>query len=214
MRAICICASNIADSGNLSTSYRLSEIVKDTLARNEITCEIVDLRKYNLSPCVGCGQCYESKRCRMDQGFNIIYEKIVKACCIFLISPHYAPIPAKLCMLLEKMEQITFLHWWKNNAYRAEVYGIPAGIISHGGGSEWALPGYKAMVNDTIANALDTIQCKIVPYSDEWNTGISVAVHHVEQDSHIFPIQQYEWSTIEEKVREYVSCVVREILQS
>ena len=56
-------------------------------------------------------------------------------------------------MLLEKMEEIAFLHWWKDSGYRAEAWGIPAGIVSHGGGAGWALKSYKAMVNDTIANA-------------------------------------------------------------
>ena len=82
-------------------------------------------------------------------------------------------------MLLEKMGEITFLHWWKDNAYKSQMYNKPAGIISHGGGSDWALSSYKAMVNDTIANALDTIQCKIVPYNAEWNTGISLPVQSV-----------------------------------
>ena len=58
---------------------------------------------------------------------------------LFFVSPHYAPIPAKLCMLLEKMEQITFLHWWRDETYQSELFGKLAGIISHGGGGENAL---------------------------------------------------------------------------
>ena len=54
-------------------------------------------------------------------------------------------------MLLEKMEEIAFLHWWKDRGYRAEAWGIPAGIVSHGGGAGSALKSYKAMVTDTIA---------------------------------------------------------------
>ena len=32
----------------------------------EIVCEIVDLRDYLLQPCIGCGKCFESKRCCND----------------------------------------------------------------------------------------------------------------------------------------------------
>lgn len=102
------------------------------------------------------GSCRES----ISYGFCEIIKKHCFTKLLFFVSPHYAPIPAKLCMLLEKMEEITFLHWWKDNAYQSELYHKPAGIISHGGGSDRALSSYKAMVNDTIANALDTIQLK------------------------------------------------------
>jgi hypothetical protein len=113
-------------------------------------------------------------------------------------------------MLLEKMEQITFLHWAKDNNYKAEVFGIPTGIISHGGGSDWALSSYKAMVNDTIANALDTIQLKIIPYSQEWNTGISIPVANIVNNrDDIFPHQEYDWDKIKDRVAEYISKVIK-----
>lgn len=211
MNAICISASNIAKSYKESTSYKFCEKIKEILSQSEIECEILDLREFDLSPCIGCGKCFDSKRCCKDKDFNVIYNKIINSNCVFFVSPHYAPIPAKLSMLLEKMEEITFLHWWKDNSYKSEVYSIPAGIISHGGGSNWALSSYKAMVNDTIANALDTIQCKIVPYDDEWNTGISLPIHNVIEKDDIFPIQTYDWKTIEQKIQDYVKCVVQTI---
>ena len=178
-----------------------------------IECETIDLRDYSLHPCIGCGGCFDSRRCCKDTDFNKIYNKLVKAAAVFFISPHYAPIPAKLCMMLEKMEEITFLHWWKDNAYRSEVYGLPAGIISHGGGSDWALKSYKAMVNDTIANALDTIQCKVIPYNAEWNTGISLPVHNVIEKDDIFPVQDYDWNLIVQKLSDYVEAVIKVILE-
>lgn len=211
MKALCISASNIINSSSQSISYQFSGIVKNELESKGISCEIIDLREYNLSPCAGCGKCYDSKRCCIDKDFNLIYNKIINSTCVFFVSPHYAPIPAKLCMLLEKMEEITFLHWWKDNTYKSEAYQIPAGIISHGGGAAWALPSYKAMVNDTIANALDTIQCKVVPYNDEWNTGISIPIDKVKEDASIFPIQRYNWDLIEELIKEYTNCVLQEI---
>ena len=112
-------------------------------------------------------------------------------------------------MLLEKMEEITFLHWWKDELYKSEVNGIPAGIISHGGASDWALKSYKAMVNDTIANALDTIQCKVVPYNSDWETGISLPVCRVLEGEGIFPIQKYDWDLIDQKLEEYIEVFLR-----
>lgn len=211
MSAICISASNICNSYKESTSYKLCEIIKKIMYQSGAECEIIDLREFNLSPCVGCGKYFESRQCCKDRDYNLIYNKIIDSDCVFFVSPHYAPIPAKLSMLLEKMEEITFLHWWKDNKYKSQMYNKPAGIISHGGGSSWALASYKAMVNDTIANALDTIQCKVVAYNEEWNTGISLPVQSVIEEKDIFPIQVYDWETIEQKIQEYVKCVTWEI---
>ncbi|MDE6846396.1 MAG: NAD(P)H-dependent oxidoreductase [Lachnospiraceae bacterium] len=211
MEAVCISASNIIHSNAHSISKIFCDKVAEILKAKNIECEMIDLRNYSLHPCIGCGKCFDSKRCCSDTDFNKIYDKIVKVNAVFFISPHYAPIPAKLCMLLEKMEEITFLHWWKDNTYQSEVYGLPVGIISHGGGSDWALKSYKAMVNDTIANALDTIQCKVIPYNAVWNTGISLSVQNVIEKDDIFPVQEYDWSTISQKIEEYVENVIKAI---
>jgi multimeric flavodoxin WrbA len=192
-----------------STSIKLCKLVIECLPKEQYIGEIVDLRTYKLQPCNGCGKCFETHRCIFDAAFNSIYEKVIHSNLVFIVSPHYAPIPAKLSMLLEKMEQITFLHWAYDSSYKSEVYGIPTGIISHGGGSDWALSSYKAMVNDTIANALDTIQLKLIPYSKEWNTGISVPVAKVINNREdIFPKQEYEWDKIKDKITKYVSRIV------
>ena len=148
-----------------------------------------------------------------QQSFGFIEREVLRLASdgLFLVSPHYAPIPAKLSMVLEKMEEITFLHWWKDNTYQSEVYHLPVGIISHGGGSDWALNSYKAMVNDTIANALDTIQCKVIPHNSQWNTGISFPVQRVLEKDDIFPIQEYDWHLIMRKLTEYTEMVLKEI---
>lgn len=207
-KIICISASNIVHSQDQSTSMLLCKKIDAIVREKGNECEIIDLRNRQLSPCIGCGRCYDSKRCCYDSAFNEIYESIILSDCIFFVSPHYAPIPAKLSMLLEKMEEITFLHWWKDNNYRSEVYGIPVGIISHGGGSDWALKSYKAMVNDTIANALETIQLKTVAFNTEWETGISFGVSNITEQSAIFPAQEYEWNTILQKLQTYIDIVL------
>ena len=196
MKITCISGSNILNSKSESTSLQLCAVIAQTAARKHISCEIIDLRSYALSPCTGCGCCYNTRRCHMA-GINrgTFYT-------------HYSDIYD----LLEKMEQITFLHWWKDNSYRSELYHLPAGIISHGGGAQWALKSYKAMVNDTIANALETIQCRVIPFDSEWDTGISLPIFKIEETDSIFPIQKYDWDSIRQKLEEYVEIVLREAL--
>jgi len=175
-----------------------------------INAKIIELKKKLIHPCIGCGKCYSSHRCVLDDDFNYIYGELIKADVIIIVSPHYAPIPAKLAALLEKMEQITFLHWGKDNQYKSELYGKLAGVISHGGGGIWALKSYKTMVNDTIANALDTIQLKIVALNEEWKTGISLPVEKVSfTNESIFPLQEYDWEFIKMEIFEYVRRIIR-----
>jgi hypothetical protein len=76
------------------------------------------------------------------------------------------------------------------------------GIIAHGGASdEWALRSYKAMVLDTIANALQTIMMEVVGLDGDWPTGVVFPAKEVKKDSgQTFPIQYYDWSEIEDQV--------------
>jgi multimeric flavodoxin WrbA len=215
MKLICISASNIAhQKSEDSTSYKICQNIADAVGKkiNGVAGTIIELKNKAIHPCIGCGKCFDSHRCAQQDDFNQIYAEIIQADMVFIVSPHYAPIPAKLAALLEKMEQITFLHWGKDNSYKSEMFGKPVGIISHGGGGKWALKSYKTMVNDTIANALDTIQLKAIAFNNEWNTGISLPVKNVTFcDGSIFPIQEYDWDFIAKEISVYVDRVIMEV---
>jgi len=135
--------------------------------------------------------------------------KIIACDILFIVSPHYAPIPAKLCMLLEKMEEITFYRWEKDNTYQSEVYGIKTAVIAHGGGSGNEVAGaggisqkdYKKVVNDPVANALNTIQLQLIPFSDAWDTGIVVPPMGMSADS---------GQPLDKKIGEYVRKVLNQ----
>ena len=67
-------------------------------------------------------------------------------------------------------------------------------------------------MNDTIANALDTIQCKFIPYSAKWNSGISLHVQGGMEEKDIFPVQTYDWDAVEKKIQEYVKRVLHDVI--
>ena len=178
MRLLCISASNNHLQGTEeTTSFKICNriILEARKMLPYVDCSIIELKNLTPNPCIGCFKCVESRRCVIDDVFNEIYEKVINCDVLFIVSPHYAPIPAKLCMLLEKMETISFRHWVNDNRYQSEVYGIPTGVISHGGGgTSGLLQEYMRVVNYPIWNALDTIQLRLIPYNDEWKKGISV----------------------------------------
>ncbi len=194
-RAICISAAGRMASDELEISRWICEVVSDALAEEEISCNILELKKFELLPCMGCGRCSDIRRCSRDKDFNRIYEEILGAEYLFWVSPRYAPIPAKLCMLLEKMQQTTILHFQRDKTYQSELHGKLAGIISYGEGGSAGERNHKLMVNDTIARTLLDLQLKVVPYNSKWDTGIF--------------FQKYDWKKGEEEIRKYVEVTVQ-----
>jgi multimeric flavodoxin WrbA len=213
MLVVCISASNMKNAGENSTSLKVCRLIEIMISREiskDACVETIALVDAELEPCTGCGGCFELGQCNASDDFNSIYSRIAGADAVFIVSPHYTPIPAKLSMLLEKMEQISFLRWFHDNTYRPAVYGIPVGIIAHGGGSdEIVLRSYKAMVLDTIANALQTIMMDVVGLDEEWPNGIVFPVKEVQKDEKgIFPVQLYDWKDIRDRIAPLVEKVM------
>lgn len=188
----------------------IEKIIKIKFKRDDIQIESVQLVDIRLRPCIGCGKCFKTSKCCNDDSFNILYSKIAESDAVFIVSPHYAPISAKLSMLLEKMEQISFLHWFHDNNYKPAVYQKPVGIIAHGGGSDdITLRSYKHMVLDTIANALQTIMMDVIGLDEKWPTGVVFPVKKVHKDENAtFPIQLYDWIDIENRLTLLVEKVI------
>ncbi len=204
-RAVCISASNMADGKSRGISYYICKMIYSTLEKKGISCEILNLRNYSLSPCTGCGGCRETGRCEGDRGFCQLYEKLREADYLFFVTPHCVPIPAKLCMLFEKMEQISF----PEEDYERDAPEKLAGIISYGQGDKWEPENCKVMVNDTIRNVLGALRLKTVPYNLKWNTGISLIVRNMSGRKETLLVKEDDWKIMEEMVRRYVEVIVQ-----
>lgn len=51
----------------------------------------------------------------------------------------------------------------------------------------------------------------LISYDSEWNTGISIPIMEAEDEDSIFPVQKYDWQSIEEKLKEYVELVLQKV---
>jgi len=138
MKIVCVSASNVRHAGEASTSLRVCRLLGDLIHRHDsgAAVETVRLVDYDLKPCVGCGKCFRVGRCAEDEAFNEVYSRLVGADGLFVVSAHYAPIPARLSMLLEKVEQLAFLPRFHDAERRSPLYRKPVGIVGHGGGIE------------------------------------------------------------------------------
>ena len=204
LKVLCISASNRINATE-TNSYRKCRVVLDEADKHipKMQSEIIELQNHNLSPCIDCSKCLVSKRCAIDDAFNQIYEKIIACDVLFIVSPHYAPIPAKLCMLMEKMGQIVSIRSSKDKSYQSESYGIKTAIITHGATAvtEAAQRKKRRILNDPIVVGLTDSQLKIVPFDDEWNTGICVQ-----------PIEKNSDGETVLKINEYVRRVINSFL--
>lgn len=213
----CISSSNIKHAKDYGTSSKICSLIKKMVinkGQNLITVEVIQLVDYELSTCIGCGKCFKKSVCLHDEGFNKIYSKVIKSDGLFVVSAHYAPIPSKLSMLLEKMEQLAFLPRFHKDEDRSLLYKKPVGIIGHGGGTEEVINGYKGVVLNTIANALSyPIEMDILGVNEEWPNGIVFPVKEVIKDENsIFPIQKYDWEDIKVRIEPLVNHMIDKLI--
>ncbi len=218
MNIVCLSASNIKHSGNNSTSLKACKIIKKSIKekREHINVKIISLRDYEFKPCTGCGSCFNKENCPNDKNFNYVYNTIINSEGLFIVAPHYAPIPSKLSMILEKIEQIAFLKRFNDESYRSPLFKKPVGIIAHGGGTKEIVEYYKSPVLDSIWNALSyPVEMNVVGVNEKEKHGIVFPVDNVTKDENsVFPIQQYDWKYIEEKLKPLVDKVIDEIIVS
>lgn len=216
MLIVCISSSNIKHAGENSTSLKVCKYIKEIVERKiygDIQVEIICLVDFELKSCIGCGRCFSQDKCNNDDEFNSIYNILCRADALFVISAHYAPIPSKLVMLLEKVEQLAFLKRFNDESYRSPLFKKPVGIIGHGGGTEEIHKYYKEPVINSIWNALSyPVEMNIVGVDAEQPRGVTFPIKVVKKvDDSIFPVQEYDWNDIKNRLDPLVSKVVEEL---
>ena len=196
LNLLCISASNRINAIE-TNSYLKCKLVLDEAGKyiSDMQSEIIELQKHSLNPCIDCSMCSDSRRCGIEDDFNFIYEKIIACDVLFIVAPHYALIPAKLVMLLERMGQIVSYRRYKDKSYQGETYGIKTAVITHGATAvnEAAQKRKKQNLNDPLAsNLYHCSQFNIIPFNDEWDTGICVQPIEKNQDGEtIIRINEY-----------------------
>lgn len=216
MRIVCISASNIKHARTRSTSTKVCEIVKEIVSEEvieDLEIKILRLTDYEFIPCEGCGSCYYEGTCPFDDNFSQIYNQLKKADAVFIVSAHYAPIPSKLSILLEKMEQIIFVRRFHDKNVHSPLYNKPVGIIAHGGGTDEIAKSYESVVIRPIANALSwPIEMDIASGGRDWPLGVAFGIKEVRRDfDSVFPIQIYDWRKIRKEIKPLVRNVCKKI---
>jgi len=211
MKILGLSASNISLARQHSASTRTCELICDLLAeRNQpIQAEIVPLIDFAMKPCKMCGECLPTLRCSQDEGFNQVHAKLQSADAIFMVCPHYAPIPSKVMILLEKLEEMAYLKYCQDNTSLTPLHGKPIGIIAHGGQTEEALPYYKTALLDPLANAFASVQLRVIGAGEQWPNGVVFGIRSLTlPPGEIFVSIEHDWQAIRQRIQPLVENVV------
>jgi multimeric flavodoxin WrbA len=222
MKVVCVSASNTKYRGENSASTRVCSLISKQIKRtcgNTTEVEIIPLANYDLTPCHLYGDCSTTQTCLYDQDFNTVYEKLAGADALFWVVPHYSPIPSKLIIILEKINEISYASWTKNPKFQTPFHKKITAIVGHGGMPESpeVLQYYHNHLVTPVADILRSLSFKIVPLNDQFPNGavFGLANSHClkKVEGSIFPdvIQDYEM--INSRIEPLVKNVMQEVLE-
>jgi multimeric flavodoxin WrbA len=211
MKIVCLSASNISPARRHSASTHTCELIRDWLAEINASfdVEIVPLIDYPMKPCRMCGDCLSTLQCSQDEAFNQVHAKLQSADAVFLVCPHYAPIPSKVMILLEKLEEMAYLKYCQDNTSLTPLHGKPIGIIAHGGQTEQALPYFKTALLDPLANAFASLQMRVIGAGEQWPNGVTFGIQSLSlPPGSIFVTIQHDWQAIRQRILPLVENVI------
>jgi len=213
MKILCLSASNVEQASERSASTRTCELIRELIyAKFSANVEILRLLDYEMIPCRMCGQCYTTGKCEHDEYFNQIYQKLADADALFVVCPHYAPLPSKLMMLLEKLEEICYLNWCQDQKYKTIVFQKPIGLVAHGGQPTKAAIYYKTALLDPLALAFSSVQMKVVGSDEQSPNGVVFGVKNLNLvPDAIFVEIEHDWNDIRSRLTPLVKNVMGQI---
>lgn len=213
MKILCLSASNVEPARDRSVSTRTCELINELINTEcEAQVEILRLVDYEMTPCRMCGQCYTTGKCEKDEQYNQIYQKLAETDALFVVCPHYAPLPSKMMILLEKLEEICYLNWCQDQKFKTIVYQKPIGLVAHGGQPTTSAFYYKTALLDPLALAFSSVQMKVVGSDEQSPNGIVFGVKKISlvPDS-IFVEIEHDWNDIRSRLSPLVKNVVAQI---
>ncbi len=220
MKIACISASNSKLADGKSTSIRVCNMIKDIILKEtgeDIEVDIIALKDYDIKPCILCGACYSNGLCIYDEDFNKLLKALECVQGMFLVVPHYSPIPSKLLMIFEKVNEITYAGWINDPGYQSPFSDMRVGIIGHGGmvDNEANVKYYHDNLVTPVANTLKALSFLVVQPNNEYPNGVCFGLKDdtciKKSESSVFPDIIQDWGMIEERIKPLIIKGVREM---
>lgn len=177
--------------------------------RPDATVKLTSLVDLELTSCIMCGNCQEEWNCIYDEDYNVLLQDVREADAIFFVIPYYAPIPSKMSIVLEKIQEMCFIQMCVNKTVPFFLKNKVAGLVVHGGSSKEYLSTYKSNLLDPVSSALKGVGMRLMGVGAEWPNGVSFGVTGFEpQEGTIFPRATHDW----DEVRVNIAVLVNEVV--
>ncbi len=208
MKIICLSCSNVQNNKDTSASTRACHLLADLLheqAPNGVDVETLALIDYALQPCIMCGECFESWMCIYDKAFNELFARLTAADGWFVVVPHYAPLPAKLMILLEKLQEFSYLHSFNELKAPFPLSGKRIGLVAHGGmeDSDRVVEYYRKALLTPLSGAFAGVGMKEVVAAESGAHGVAFGIKRLyRRNAHdILPVIEHDWEMVRARLQ-------------
>lgn len=173
MKILCLSASNSRKKQHESVSSIVCNLTEEILSEypsaSQMEVKLRSLQDYALTPCQLCGACSENHTCPFDSDFNLLYRDILASDAVFMVVPHYSPLPSKLIILFEKLNEIAYGAWLTQTHSQLRFQTIKIGIIGHGGMTETpeTLRYYQDSIVQPVARTLKSLGFQVISIGDD-----------------------------------------------
>jgi len=211
---VCISASNVENLEREGASSRTGQIIGELLHQHApwADFELVKLVDIGLEPCTMCGRCLGNNQCPYDPSFNQLFSKMIEATGVFIVIPHYASIPAKLAIILEKLQEFAFLHSYNELPGPFVLAGKPVGLVVHGGmvENEQVIKHYEKILLEPVANAVKGVGMQIAAADTGNSKGVIFGTKRmIKPAGKCLPEFEHQWNAITQRLSVLVANMLK-----
>ena len=212
MKILSISTSTVVHKKSNSGSIRACEIVGEIIGkRNEkISYDILPLVNLNLKPCIFCGKCKDAAICPFDSDFNKLIQQMHAADAMIFVVPHYSIIPAKLTIVMEKLNQLFYTAWLKDPKSKFALSGKRVALIAHGGGDNRNFDHYRKFILEPLNYLFKSLGFQLVNTKNQKEPfGAIFGIKGMKDvETSIFPDMLHDWDQIKTDLEPLIDAII------
>lgn len=129
-----------------------------------------------------------------------------------MVIPHYALIPAKLTIILEKLQEFAYLHSYNELPGPFVLAGKPIGLVVHGGMLEnsQVMKHYEKTLLEPVANAVKGVGMRIVQANIDSSKGVVFGIKKtIKPAGKCLPEFEHQWTAITKRLSVLVANMLK-----
>jgi multimeric flavodoxin WrbA len=197
-------------SKDINNSTQIGIAIKNITSKKV---ETITIKDYNITSCELCGKCVNAHNCVLDTEYRRLIEKIGNPDILFFVVPYYSPYPSKLMIFLEKLNEIFYSGWIKDNSYLHHLQKTKTGLIVHGGivHNQKVISHYKKNLSIPLSFTLKSLGFKLIEDDNKFKDGFALALEDessMTYSNDVFPVVKHNDKYLESMLKDYVNLVI------